>query len=186
MGVKWSKMSTTPTTHLLLVVDMQNDFITGSLGTKEAQAIVQNVVRKVKAHEGPVLFTRDTHDAAYMDSQEGTLLPVSHCQKGTEGWQIQEDLEALRSLPAVDKPTFGSLELAEQVKRINDKTPLASITLVGICTDICVISNAMILKAALPEVKVIVDASCCAGVTPQSHQTALNAMKACQIFVENT
>ncbi|NLX82988.1 MAG: cysteine hydrolase [Clostridiales bacterium] len=185
MAAKLSKSSKAPSTHLLLVVDMQNDFITGSLGTKEAQAIVQKVVQKVKNHQGPVLFTRDTHDEGYMSSQEGALLPVSHCQRDTEGWEIQKDLEALRILPALDKPSFGSLELAEEIQRINAKTPLASITFVGLCTDICVISNAIILKAALPEVKVIVDAACCAGVTPQSHQTALDAMKACQIFIEN-
>ena len=170
---------------LLIVVDMQNDFITGALGTKEAQAILPRVIDKVQAHEGPVLFTRDSHGADYPATQEGRLLPVTHCPVGTEGWQIQEQLEALRRLPALDKPAFGSLELAQRVQALHADTLLASITLVGLCTDICVISNAMILKAALPEVKVTVDAACCAGVTPQSHHTALQAMKACQIFIEN-
>lgn len=171
--------------ELLIVVDMQNDFITGALGTPEAQAILPRVVEKVQAHQGPVLFTRDSHGADYPSTQEGRLLPVTHCQVGTEGWQIQAELEALRRLPALDKPAFGSLELAERVQAMHQETPLASITLIGLCTDICVISNALILKAALPEVKVTVDASCCAGVTPQSHRTALSAMKACQIFIEN-
>lgn len=171
--------------ELLIVVDMQNDFITGALGTPEAQAVLPRVVEKVQAHQGPVLFTRDSHDADYPSTQEGRLLPVAHCQVGTEGWQIQEELEALRRLPALDKPAFGSLELAHRVQAIHADTPLASITLIGLCTDICVISNALILKAALPEVKVMVDASCCAGVTPQSHRTALSAMKACQIFIKN-
>lgn len=172
-------------THLLLVVDMQNDFITGALGTKEAQDILPRVIAKVQQFQGPVLFTRDSHDEDYAHSQEGRLLPVAHCQVGTEGWQIQEDLEALRRLPALDKPAFGSLELAQRVRAIHQETTFASITLVGLCTDICVISNAMILKAALPEVKIIVDAACCAGVSPDSHRTALQAMKACQIFIEN-
>ncbi len=171
--------------HLLIVVDMQNDFITGPLGTGEARAILPRVIEKVRKHPGPVLFTRDSHGEDYATTQEGRLLPVAHCQTGTEGWQIQEDLEALRCLPALDKPAFGSLELASRVQAIHADTPLESITFAGLCTDICVISNAMILKAALPEVKVIVDAACCAGVTPDSHRTALKAVKACQIFIEN-
>ena len=171
--------------HLLIVVDMQNDFITGAMGTPEARAVLPHVIQRVQDFKGPVLFTRDSHGADYPATQEGRLLPVTHCQEGTEGWQIQEDLEALRRLPALDKPAFGSLELAERVRAMHEETPLASITLIGLCTDICVISNALILKAALPEVKVVVDAACCAGVTPQSHKTALAAMKACQVFIEN-
>ena len=171
--------------QLLIVVDMQNDFITGSLGTDEAQAILPRVIKKVQDFPGTVLFTRDSHDAGYADTQEGRLLPVAHCQTGSEGWQIHPALEALRTSPAVDKPAFGSLALAEQVRKIHQDSPLDSISLVGLCTDICVISNALILKAALPEVQIIVDAACCAGVTPGSHRTALAAMKACQIFIEN-
>lgn len=171
--------------QLLIVVDMQNDFITGSLGTAQAQAIVPRVIKKVQDFPGTVLFTRDSHEADYSDTQEGRLLPVAHCQTGSEGWQIQKELDALRTSPAVDKPAFGSLALAEQVGKIHQDRPLESITLVGLCTNICVISNALIIKAALPEVMIIVDAACCAGVTPQSHRTALAAMKACQIFIEN-
>lgn len=171
--------------HLLVVVDMQNDFITGALGTHEAEEILPRVVEAVRAFKGPVLFTRDTHDKGYPNTQEGRLLPVAHCVAGTQGWQIHQDLEALRRSPAIDKPAFGSLELGEALRRMNAEAPLDSITFMGLCTDICVISNALIAKAALPETEVRVDASRCAGVTPESHHTALSAMKACQIQVIN-
>lgn len=171
--------------HLLVVVDMQNDFITGALGTGEAEAILPLVVQAVRDFKGPVLFTRDTHQAGYLKTQEGRLLPVAHCAEGTEGWQIHQDLEALRQSPAIDKPAFGSLELGEALRRMDAEEPLSSITFMGLCTDICVISNALIAKAALPETEVRVDAARCAGVTPESHRTALSAMKACQIRVIN-
>ncbi|MBQ2902602.1 MAG: cysteine hydrolase [Agathobacter sp.] len=170
---------------LLVVVDMQNDFIDGALGTKEAVAIVPNVKEKIENFEGTVLFTRDTHFENYMDTQEGHNLPVPHCIKGTEGWEIRAELEALRKTEAIDKVTFGSSELPEKLAALNAENPIESITFVGLCTDICVISNVMVTKAFLPEVPVIVDAACCAGVSPETHKNALEVMKVCQVKVEN-
>ena len=170
---------------VLVVVDMQNDFIDGALGTKEAVAIVDNVRKKIEGFEGTVLFTRDTHYDNYMDTQEGSNLPVPHCIKGTEGWEIRKELEALRRTEAIDKVTFGSSKLPEVLLKMHEENPIESITFVGLCTDICVISNVMVTKAFLPEVSIIVDAACCAGVTPESHKNALEAMKVCQVKVEN-
>ena len=170
---------------VLIVVDMQNDFIDGALGTAEAVSIVPNVVEKVKSFPGTVIFTRDTHTENYLSTQEGRKLPVTHCVKGTPGWQIRAELEALRKSDAVDKPGFGSTALAHMLASMDKAEGLSSVTLVGLCTDICVISNAMLIKAALPEVPVIVDAACCAGVTPASHKNALEAMKMCQIDIIN-
>ena len=168
---------------VLIVVDMQNDFIDGALGTAEAVAIVPNVVAKIRDFDGLVLATRDTHEQNYLQTQEGKNLPVEHCIRGTKGWEIQSDIAALIQEEPVDKPTFGSRNLAEKLVEIHEKNAIDSITLIGLCTDICVISNAMTIKAFLPEVPIIVDASCCAGVTPQSHEQALEAMKVCQIQV---
>ena len=170
---------------ILVVVDMQNDFIDGALGTSEAQAIVPLVKEKIEKFDGKVIFTRDTHFDNYMQTQEGKNLPVPHCIKDTEGWEIRPELETLRTRPAIDKPTFGSVALGELLAEENREEPIESITFIGLCTDICVISNAMIAKAFLPEVPLIVDAACCAGVTPESHRNALEAMKACQIAIEN-
>ena len=170
---------------ILIVVDMQNDFISGALGTAEAQAIVPKVVEKVKGFTGRVIFTRDTHFENYLSTQEGRNLPVPHCIKGSDGWQICAELAPLCTEPPVDKPTFGSYTLAELLATANIREPIGSITLVGRCTDICVIANAMVIKAFLPEVTVKVDAACCAGVTPESHKTALDAMRPCQIVIEN-
>ena len=167
---------------LLIVIDMQNDFIDGSLGTKEAVAIVPNVAKKIakaRAAGETVVFTRDTHQSNYRKTQEGKNLPVLHCVEGSDGWQISSKLEVGDSR-IFDKPSFGSMELADYVATLRD---LKEIELVGLCTGICVISNALILKAKLPEVKITVDASCCACVTPESHKTALSAMKLCQINV---
>ena len=167
---------------VLAVIDMQNDFINGALGTKEAEAILPGVRRKIEKYrrEGnPVVFTRDTHQGNYLDTQEGQKLPVIHCIAGTEGWQIAEGLYVLGE-KIVDKPAFGSLELAEYMGSLSD---LEEIELVGLCTDICVISNALILKARMPEVRISVDAGCCAGVTPESHENALKAMQTCQIEI---
>lgn len=171
--------------NILLVIDMQNDFIDGALGTPEAVAIVGKVAEKIKSFPGRVIFTRDTHEENYMETQEGRKLPVPHCIRGSQGWQIREELEKLRTGPAVDKPTFGSQALGELLLKLDKEEKIGSITLVGLCTDICVISNALLAKAFLPEVPITVDASCCAGVTPESHKTALSAMKMCQIQVEN-
>lgn len=168
---------------LLIVVDMQNDFIDGALGTKEAVAIVPAVKAKIEEYRSmnnQVVFTYDTHQSNYLETQEGKNLPVVHCVENTEGWQISDKLEVAQS-KVFKKPSFGSLELAEYVATISD---LEEIELVGLCTDICVISNAFILKAKMPEVKISVDSKCCAGVSPESHLNALNAMKMCQINVK--
>lgn len=169
---------------ILLVVDMQNDFIDGALGTAEAEKIVPLVKEKIEGFDGTVLFTRDTHFDNYMETQEGKRLPVPHCIKGTEGWQIRKELDALRTTEAIDKLTFGSSELGQLLVKKNEEEPIESITVIGLCTDICVISNALLAKAFLPEVEIRVDAKCCAGVTPQSHENALNAMSVCQIVIE--
>ncbi|MCM1090123.1 MAG: cysteine hydrolase [Butyrivibrio sp.] len=168
---------------VLVVIDMQNDFIDGALGTKEAVAIVPNVAEKIKGFDGLVLSTRDTHRTDYLKTQEGRLLPVEHCIKGTEGWQLRAEIAELISEEPVDKPSFGSLELAAKLRELDARERIESITLIGLCTDICVISNAMILKAQFPEVPIMVDAACCAGVTPESHTRALEAMKVCQIQI---
>ena len=172
--------------NILVVVDMQNDFIDGALGTKEAAAIVPGVQQKIRDFQGKVFFTRDTHGTDYMSTQEGQKLPVPHCIKGTNGWQIHPDLQPLCQGTPVDKVTFGSSELAALLQAEDQKEPVDSITFIGLCTDICVISNALLAKAFLPEAKIIVDASCCAGVTPESHRNALEAMKVCQIQIEES
>ena len=171
--------------NYLIVVDMQNDFIDGALGTAEAEAIVDRVAEKIRSFDGEVIFTRDTHSPDYLETQEGRNLPVVHCVKDSEGWRIREGLEAIRPALVVDKLTFGSAELGAILAQENARGAIGSVTLVGLCTDICVISNALLIKAFLPEVPVIVDAACCAGVTPESHRNALSAMKMCQIAVEN-
>lgn len=165
---------------ILVVVDMQVDFITGSLGSEAAKAIVPNVVNKVKNFDGKVIFTRDTHGENYMNTQEGRKLPVAHCIKNTEGWQICDELKPYVT-EVIDKKTFGSVDLPQYIKSLENSVD--EIEICGLCTDICVISNAMILKAAFPEVNIIVDSSCCAGVTSESHNTALEAMKAVQIEI---
>ena len=167
---------------ILVVVDMQNDFIDGALGTPEAVAIVPYVKEVIENFDGKVLFTRDTHFENYMDTEEGKNLPVPHCIKGTYGWQIRPELDALRKTEAIDKGTFGSKDLVNLLK---EETNIESITFVGLCTDICVISNVMVVKAFYPEIPLIVDAKACAGVTPESHKNALNAMKMCQVKVVN-
>ncbi len=168
---------------VLLVIDMQNDFIDGALGTKEAELIVPNVAEKIRNFDGKVIFTRDTHFDNYLETQEGKNLPVKHCIKGTQGWEIRKELDALRTTEPIDKLTFGSSELGSLLVKMNSEEPIESITLIGLCTDICVISNAMISKAFLPEVPIIVDSSCCAGVSVETHNNALEAMKVCQIEI---
>ena len=169
--------------NILIVVDMQNDFIDGALGTKEAAAIVPAVEKKIREFDGTVLFTRDTHETWYLETQEGRSLPVPHCIRDTEGWQIRKELDALRKTEPVNKETFGSTDLAGDLIAMNEEEEIGSITLVGLCTDICVISNALLIKASLPEVPIYVDASCCAGVTPESHENALKAMEMCHIEI---
>ncbi|MCL2718692.1 MAG: cysteine hydrolase [Lachnospiraceae bacterium] len=174
---------------ILIVVDMQNDFINGSLGTKEAELIVDKVVAKINEYEqiGPdnIYVTFDTHSVNYLETAEGKSLPVEHCIRGTLGWELNERVkEALTESVNIEKPTFGSNILAEQIyNRYNCEQEL-EIELVGLCTDICVITNALLLKTKMPEVTVKVDSSCCAGVTPESHEAALLVMKNCQIVIE--
>ncbi len=171
---------------ILVVIDMQNDFVDGALGTKEAVGIVPAVLHKIEDFPGPVLYTRDTHGEDYLQTLEGKNLPVIHCVKGTKGWQLVDEIRMLASEDAIiDKPTFGSMKLPEAIDKCSDGEEIESITLIGLCTDICVISNAMILKAAFPDVPIIIDADCCAGVTPASHRTALDAMSACQIEIDH-
>ena len=136
---------------ILVVVDMQNDFIDGTLGTKEAVAIVPKVEEKIRNFKGTVLFTRDTHETWYLDTQEGKKLPVPHCIRNTEGWQIRSELDKLRKTEPIDKDTFGSTDLADELVAMNIDDEIGSITFVGLCTDICVISNALLVKASLPE-----------------------------------
>ena len=168
---------------ILIVVDMQNDFIDGALGTKEAVAIVPKVEEKIRNFDGEVFFTRDTHETYYLEKQDVKNLPVKHCIRDTEGWQIRKELDALRKTEPIDKETFGSTDLVGELVTLNEDQGIGSITLVGLCTDICVISNALLIKASLPEVPICVDATCCAGVTPESHENALKAMEACQIRI---
>lgn len=161
----------------LVVVDMQKDFIDGALGTKEAVAIVDNVKKKIamyKENGDKIIFTRDTHQTNYMETNEGKHLPVEHCIEGTDGWKIGEGLEVEGAL-YINKPTFGYMNWKDY--------DLEEVEIVGLCTDICVVSNALIIKATFPEIKVSVDASCCAGVTPESHMAALTTMKMCQVEV---
>lgn len=173
--------------HILIVVDMQKDFVDGALGTAEAEAIVENVAAKITAHEGPIVVTYDTHGENYMDTAEGRKLPVPHCIKGTDGWQLNDRVtEALagKAYTALEKPTFGSVALpalAEELAAGED----FSLELIGLCTDICVVSNALLLKASFPERPVSVDAACCAGVTPETHKAALATMGCCQIDILN-
>ena len=164
----------------LIVVDMQTDFITGSLGSDAAEAIVSAVVDKVKKFDGNVIFTRDTHFEDYLQTQEGRNLPVEHCIKNTDGWQICDELKPYANI-VVDKVTFGSIDLPDIIKNFGEN--IEKIELCGLCTDICVFSNAMILKAAFPEVPIAVDSECCAGVSKENHNTALDAMRAVQIEV---
>ncbi len=161
----------------LIVIDMQNDFIDGSLGTKEAVAIVKNVKNKIlkyRENGDEIIFTRDTHDEKYLDTPEGKKLPVKHCIKGTDGWQIKDGL-MVDGAKIIDKPSFGYTGWGEM--------SFSQIELVGLCTDICVVSNALILKALFPEIEISVDSSCCAGVTPETHTSALETMKMCQIDI---
>lgn len=173
---------------ILVVIDMQNDFIDGALGTPEAAAIVENVKAKILSYPRENVFaTRDTHHQYYMETQEGRNLPVPHCIRGTEGWQIRPEIAAL-IFPdhIIDKPTFGSTQLAKLMEILERREEDGiEIELVGLCTDICVVSNALLLKASMPETPISCDASCCAGVTPAKHEAALETMRSCQIRIIN-
>ena len=169
---------------ILLVIDMQTDFVDGALGSAEAVAIIPNVLREIaKFNKSNIIATRDTHPESYMQTREGKHLPVPHCIKDTDGWQIHPAIApAIDGCLVIDKPTFGSTALCEHIVKIA-KNEEISVTLVGLCTDICVVSNAMLIKAALPEIEVTVVADACAGVTPDTHAAALTTMKMCQINV---
>lgn len=169
---------------ILIVVDMQKDFVTGVLGSKEAQAILPAVAERVRGFDGEIIFTMDTHGENYPDTQEGRRLPVKHCIGGTAGWELEDALKALaaeKNASMYEKGTFGSVRLAKELKKRQES--IESIELVGVCTDICVVSNALLLKAYMPELLIRVDGSCCAGVTPQKHEAALETMRSCQIEV---
>ena len=171
--------------HFLIVVDMQKDFVDGALGTKEAVAIVPNVVRKIEGFDGEIFATLDTHFDNYTETAEGKNLPVPHCIKGTDGRKLDKAVEAAldkRGYTPVEKVTFGSADLPRMIELAADGDDF-TLELVGLCTDICVVSNALLLKANFPEAEIRVDADCCAGVTPQLHEAALMTMKSCQITV---
>lgn len=170
----------------LIVIDMQNDFIDGALGTPEAQAIVGRVAEHARTFDGAVVFTKDTHGDDYLTLQEGHNLPVPHCIAGTHGWELAPELEAVRAgrdAHVFEKPTFGSLDLAHWLVERHAERAIDSIELCGLCTDICVVSNALTIKAHLPEVPLAVRADLCAGVTPAVHEAALATMRSCQIHV---
>ena len=174
--------------RFLIVVDMQKDFIDGALGTKEAQAIVPAVCARIRACKEAgytVIATLDTHEANYMDTREGKHLPVPHCIRDTEGWRIRPEILKAMGEDAilVDKPTFGSVRLPQIIREKTGGEAPAEIDLLGLCTDICVVSNAMLLKAAFPETDFTVHADCCAGVTPEKHNAALETMRSCQIEI---
>lgn len=179
---------------ILVVVDMQNDFIDGKLGSKEAVEIVDEVAKKIENYiesDERIYFTKDTHSPEYLSTQEGVNLPVEHCIKNEFGWDFPEKIKTLfekienKSKESIlfEKGQFGSIELAQMLKNQITDTENTEIEIIGLCTDICVIVNAMLIKTYLPEVKLIVDSKCCAGVTPESHINALSAMKMCQIKV---
>ncbi|MDO5027873.1 MAG: isochorismatase family cysteine hydrolase [Bacillota bacterium] len=168
---------------ILVVVDMQNDFVSGSLGTDEAKKIVGPLVDLVENFQGDIYFTRDSHGPDYLKTQEGKNLPVEHCIKNTPGWEIIDQLKGYVGENVVDKVTFGSRDLIEILEGVNKDQGIKSITLAGLCTDICVISNALALKAFLPEVPIKVVEGACAGVSPESHKRALAAMEVCQIQI---
>ncbi len=170
---------------ILVVVDIQNDFVDGALGTPEAQSIIDNAAEKIVNFDGDIFVTYDTHFDNYMDTLEGKKLPVPHCIKGTKGWELNPEIaNALsgKKYKEIEKLTFGSVDLPKIIKeKIGDE--VAEITLIGLCTDICVVSNALLLKANLLNCEIYVDSSCCAGVTPQTHNAALDTMRCCQINV---
>ncbi|MBQ6322739.1 MAG: cysteine hydrolase [Lachnospiraceae bacterium] len=172
--------------NILVVIDMQNDFIDAALGTSEAIAIVESVKKKIQSYPPENVYaTMDTHTEQYLQTQEGRYLPVEHCIRGSDGWKIRPDIEALLSEAKIyEKPTFGSMELAADLKKLSEEEAI-EVELIGLCTDICVVSNALLLKASMPEVKITVDAACCAGVTPQNHLAALATMRSCQIQIIN-
>lgn len=169
----------------LIAVDLQKDFVDGALGTKEAVSIIPAAAKKIKDFDGKIFVTYDTHFDDYMQTSEGKKLPVPHCIKGTDGWKLDKNIaEALdgKDYAAVEKNTFGSVKLPEMIKEAANGEKF-SVELIGLCTDICVVSNALLIKASFPEAEIKVDSACCAGVTPQLHESALDTMKSCQIDI---
>ena len=171
--------------RFLVVVDMQKDFVDGALGSKEACAIVPAAAEKIREFDGEIFVTYDTHFENYMDTAEGKKLPVPHCIKDTEGWQLNRDIAAAlqgKKYTPVEKYTFGSVKLPDMIKAAAGDESFETV-LIGLCTDICVVSNALIIKANFPEMPVAVDPACCAGVTPEKHEAALETMRSCQIDI---
>ena len=170
---------------ILIVIDMQNDFIDGSLGSKEAKSIVGAVIEKIHEYKKEDVFaTMDTHKESYLSSQEGKNLPVPHCIENTVGWELHPNIAKLIKLENIfKKPGFGSLDLANKMFEISKKEDI-EIELVGLCTDICVVSNALLIKAFLPEVKISVDSNCCAGVSVEKHNAALETLRSCQVGIK--
>lgn len=173
--------------NILVVVDMQKDFVDGALGTAGAVGILDNVTAKIASFDGDILVTYDTHGGDYMQTSEGKALPVPHCIKGTDGWKlntaVEKALEGKKCI-RIEKPTFGSVELPCVIADIAHGEEVA-VEFIGLCTDICVVSNALLVKAFFPEAELSVDAACCAGVTPESHRAALTTMSSCQIQIKN-
>ncbi len=165
---------------VLLVIDLQNDFINGSLGNEGNEKIVEPIEKLIENFDGEVIFTRDSHDENYLQTLEGSHLPVSHCIKNTKGWEIRIDT---KNNKIIDKPSFGSYELVEYLKKLNEKEKIENIYMTGICTDICVLSNAILIKNALLDTEVKVYENLCNGTNEKNHQTALEAMKSCQVIV---
>ena len=184
-GENEMKMEEKTMKKILVVVDMQNDFVDGALGSKEAVAIVPAVVKKINEFDGDIFVTYDTHFENYMDTAEGKKLPVPHCIKGTDGWELNgEVMKALdaKEFTPVEKKTFGSVDLPALIREAVGNDEFV-VEVIGLCTDICVVSNALIIKANFPEVPIAVDSACCAGVTPEKHEAALETMRSCQIDV---
>ena len=173
--------------NYLIVIDMQYDFVYGSLGSEQARSIVEKVKNKILNFKGEIIFTRDTHSDNYLQTLEGVNLPVIHCLKDTDGWQIIDEISKSIDIDKYlifDKSQFGSIELAGFLENENKKHKIDKIEMIGLCTDICVVNNAMLLKTFLPETKIIVDSDCCAGTTQQMHNEALNTMRSCQILID--
>lgn len=171
--------------RFLIVVDMQNDFVDGALGSEQAAAIVPAAVKKISSFDGDIFVTLDTHFEDYLQTAEGKKLPVAHCIKGTNGWRLNKDIKAVldeKDFTEVEKNTFGSVNLLGLIKKAAGEEDF-SIELIGLCTDICVVSNALLLKASFPEAPISVDSACCAGVTNEKHEAALETMRSCQIDV---
>ncbi|MBR3438254.1 MAG: cysteine hydrolase [Clostridia bacterium] len=171
--------------NFLIAVDLQKDFVDGALGTKEAVSIIPAAAGKIRGFDGEIFVTLDTHGENYLNTAEGRKLPVIHCVKGSDGWQLNKDIASAlegKKYMLVEKPTFGSTALPALIEEAADGENF-TVSLIGLCTDICVVSNALLIKANFPEMQISVDSACCAGVTPEKHNAALETMRSCQIDV---